>query len=87
MKLVFFKEFPNFLFCIQYYNKIFKSVNFEDAAIKSMRQKYDKIVNKCVNLYLLEKFNLKGYTTIVSCSSNQSNDGENLKLCNCDFFL
>ncbi|XP_063702384.1 uncharacterized protein LOC134832329 [Culicoides brevitarsis] len=59
----------------EYYNQIFANQSFN-----AMRYKYDDLINKCVNLYLKTKYGLRGYSTVVSCSSNRENDDIDVKL-------
>lgn len=35
------------------------------------REKYGRIVNQCINLYLRNNFNLSGYTEIIYCTTNK----------------
>lgn len=38
---------------------------------REYRQEYGDLVNRCVNLYLKDVYNLTGYTEISFCSTNK----------------
>lgn len=62
---------------LQYYNMVIrKNRNHSNAETMNFRKKYDRIVNQCMNLYLNEKYGLRGYTTVTSCVSNQKVVGD-----------
>uniref|UniRef100_A0A336LJ77 CSON008227 protein n=1 Tax=Culicoides sonorensis TaxID=179676 RepID=A0A336LJ77_CULSO len=61
----------------EYYNTVYKNAFRDNEEIQNMRSKYDRILNKCVNMYLLKEFNLKGYSTVISCSSNNKSEQKN----------
>lgn len=65
---------------------MYKNINNTERTIKSLKEQYNEIINKCINLNLMDKYDLKGYSTVISCSSNQSNENETLKLCMKLFF-
>lgn len=54
--------------------------SIEEAIQINFKLNYNRIVNKCMNLYLTTNYQLRGYTQIVSCVSNKdAGDSENLE--------
>lgn len=46
--------------------------NSDDIMTNTFRNNYDRIVNKCMNLYLTTNYQLRGYTRITACVKNRS---------------